>query len=73
MITRLVDIMIPRDETPGGVDLGIDQRVIRELRADRSLAKAYAWALLAIDEEARKNTMLRFSPWMTQPSATTPS
>lgn len=52
MITRVVDLMVPRDETPGAVDLGIDQRVIQELESNRSLAKAYAWALLDLDREA---------------------
>jgi hypothetical protein len=44
MIARIVDLLVPRDETPGALDLGVH---------DRTLAKMYAEALLDLDRESR--------------------
>jgi Gluconate 2-dehydrogenase subunit 3 len=53
MIARIVDLLVPRDETPGAVDLGVHRRVISELEGNRTLAKLYAEALLDLDRDAR--------------------
>lgn len=53
LIARIVDLLVPRDETPGAVDLGVHQRVINKLQGDRALAKMYAQALLDLDQDAR--------------------
>lgn len=53
MIARIVDLLVPRDETPGALDLGVHQRVIDKLEGDRTLAKVYAEALLDLDRESR--------------------
>jgi hypothetical protein len=53
ILTRIVDLLVPRDETPGAVDLGVHQRVIGELDVDRTRAKASAEALLGLDRDAR--------------------
>ena len=53
MLTRIVDLFVPRDETPGALDLGVHRRVISELAGNRKRAKAYAEALLDLDRNAR--------------------
>jgi gluconate 2-dehydrogenase subunit 3-like protein len=53
LIARIVDLFVPRDETPGAVDLGVHQRVFSELEGNRTLAKGYAEALLNLDRDAR--------------------
>ena len=53
LIARIVDLLVPRDETPGAVDLGVHQRIIDKLEGDRALAKTVAAALLDLDREAR--------------------
>ena len=52
MLTRIVDLLVPRDETPGALDLGVDRRVISELSANRARAKGFAEALLDLDRTA---------------------
>src|SRR4051812_34087876 len=52
MIARIVDLIVPRDATPGALDFGIDKRVIGDLNTNRTLAKLYSEALLDIDREA---------------------
>lgn len=53
MITRMVDLFVPRDETPGAVDLGVQQSIFKTLEGDRTRAKIYAEALLNLDRDAR--------------------
>ena len=52
MITRIVDLLVPRDETPGALDLGVHRLVISELSDNRTRAKGFAEALLDLDRHA---------------------
>jgi len=52
-IERIVDLLVPRDETLGAVDLGIDASVFAEMQADPALALVYGPLLAEVDREAR--------------------
>jgi hypothetical protein len=53
MIVRIVDLLVPRDETPGAVDLNVHERVIDKIESNRTLARVYAGMLLGLDRDAR--------------------
>lgn len=49
----LVDLLVPRDETPGAVDLGIDRIILARVESLRQEARRLANACLALDRLAR--------------------
>lgn len=51
-LERIVDLLVPRDETPGALDLGLHRQVLGSMAADASLALAYAEMLQVLDREA---------------------
>lgn len=52
MIVRIVDLLVPRDETPGALDLGVHNGVIGDLEGKPARAKFYAEGLLDLDRDA---------------------
>lgn len=51
-VSRIVDLLIPADATPGALDLGIDREILAELEASRWNARWVAEAMLWLDEQA---------------------
>lgn len=52
MLRRLVDVLVPRDETAGALDFGIDQRLIAEVERNRPMARRIAEACHWLDRQA---------------------
>ena len=54
MITRLVDLIIPRTETPGAADAGVDFQIDGTVAAKPELRAQLERGLAALDSLARK-------------------
>lgn len=54
-LSRIVDRIVPRDESPGAVDLGIDVQLIAEMDAGAETAMVYGRMLDAIDRSSRES------------------
>ena len=52
-LSRIVDRIVPRDESPGAVDLGIDAQLIAEIDASAETTLVCGRLLAAIDGESR--------------------
>ncbi|MCD6672512.1 MAG: gluconate 2-dehydrogenase subunit 3 family protein [Burkholderiaceae bacterium] len=53
VVSRIVDLLIPTDETPGALRLGIDREVLADIEARRWDARWVAEAALWLDAQAR--------------------
>ncbi len=53
-LSRIVDRIVPRDESPGAVDLGIDAQLIAEMETSAETAMIYGRMLAAIDRGSRE-------------------
>jgi len=52
-LTRVVDLLVPSDDTPGAIDLGIDRSILARFEATRQEARRLADVCLALDRLAR--------------------
>lgn len=53
MLERIVDTVVPRDETPGAVELGVHTTVQQEMLANTPLLLACSELFQALDRSAR--------------------
>ncbi len=53
VVARVVDLLIPSDETPGALHFGIDREVLADIERRRYDAQRVAEAALWLDSEAR--------------------
>ena len=53
MVTRLVDLLVPRDDTPGAVDLGVHMAVQQAMLKDADLAQAVRQLLDDLERDAQ--------------------
>ena len=53
MIERIVDLLVPRDETPGAIDLGVHDRVLEGMARSTPLALACGEMMREADRDAR--------------------
>lgn len=54
MVERLVDILVPADETPGALALGVHERLLADMLASPVLAQAWGELFRVLDREARR-------------------
>lgn len=59
-VSRVVGLLIPADETPGAVELGIDRTVLQEIEANHWNARWVAEAVLWLDAQAKTDGVDRF-------------
>lgn len=55
VVERIVDLLVPRDATPGALDLGLQRGVIEWVQADAMRAKAVAATVHDLDSAARSS------------------
>lgn len=53
MLTRLVELLVPADETPGAVELGVDRAILARAAQDHELADLLASGCLRLDADAQ--------------------
>lgn len=53
VVERIVDLLVPRDATPGALDLGLQRGVIEWVQADATRTKAVAATVRDLDSAAR--------------------
>ncbi len=51
--SRMVDLMVPRDETPGAIDLGLHLAILGRIEASRWDSRRLAQACMWLDQRAR--------------------
>jgi hypothetical protein len=52
-ISKLVDLIIPRTDTPGAVDAGVPHQIDLRVAANPELQEAFKYGLAYLDEQAR--------------------
>lgn len=52
IVGAVVDLLIPRDDMPGAIDLHIDELLLRKAEADRSIGRLIAEACHWLDRQA---------------------
>lgn len=51
-LSRLCDLLVPADETPGALDLGVDQALLHKAAGDRPLARSLSRTCRWFDDES---------------------
>lgn len=54
LVAALVDLIIPRTDTPGAVDAGVPQLIDSRLAANAGLAERFRQGLKSLDDEAAR-------------------
>ena len=60
IIRRIVDLLIPRDETPGGLDFSVDRALCEEADRDPRFGRLLSTGCRWLDEQAGKQSGTRF-------------
>jgi hypothetical protein len=60
MLARLVDLLVPRDETPGAIDLGVHRSLLAGLEGRPQAARGLAYACLLLDRLSRAHRRADF-------------